>query len=272
MSHADEAQVELPGGPFFMGRSRTELFATEAEQPLRVVTLSPFQIDRFPVTNRRFRPFLEAEGYADPEHWSSAGWRWICQEREVRAPRSFERAEYADEDQPACGLSWYEAEAFARFEGRRLPTSAEWERAARGLDARPFPWGDALPRAELCNFANGVGRTNPVDSYPKGQSAAGLYDMAGNVNNWVADVYWTDFGAYAEREGLCQDPLLDEALARRLSLNVSAKTDRGGGFLTSFSCFEVLSTTYPLGWDAGSRELWHGFRTAASAPRGPEKP
>lgn len=259
----DEAEVEIPAGHFFMGRAASDMFASGEEQPLRVVRLGSFAIDVYPVTNRRFRAFVDAGGYAQPEWWGQEGWRWLQQER-VQGPVSLDRADLAGDDQPACGLSWHEANAFCAFVSRRLPTSAEWERAARGLDARPFPWGDALPHTGLCNFDNVLERTSPIGAYPAGVSPTGIHDAAGNVNNWVQDVYWPRFGSWAVREGYLSDPVLGDALANQLSVNTARRVDRGGGFMTSFSRFEVLSTTFPLGWDAGSREVWHGLRTARS--------
>ncbi len=259
----DTVEAVIAAGPFLMGRPACDLFADPVEQPARIVTLSAFAIDVYPVTNRRYRAFVAAQGYERPELWSAEGWRWV-QREQVRQPRSFERADLAGEDQPVCGISWYEAAAFAAFEGRRLPTSAEWERAARGLDGRRFPWGDQLPSPSRCNYDGLLERTAPVGSYPRGVSPCGLHDCAGNVNNWVADVYWSGFGAWCVEQGLLHDPCLTEALATRLGRDPRERTDRGGGFLTASARFEVLATTFPLGWPASSRELWHGARTARS--------
>ncbi|RMG13906.1 MAG: hypothetical protein D6731_11395 [Planctomycetota bacterium] len=195
----------------------------------------------------------------------------VVAEHRVEGPRSLERAETASDSQPVSGVSWYEASAFCRWAGRRLPTSAEWERAARGLDARRFPWGDEpLPNRRRCNFGGHVGRPTPVDAYPSGQSPCGLFDMAGNVNNWVEDIDWPGFGAWCAREGRLQDPVLDADLAARIGVRTARRVDRGGGFLTSPLCFDVLATTRPLGWDPGSREPWHGFRTARSLAAPPK--
>lgn len=264
MTPDDEAEVVIPGGAFLMGRPAAHLFADEAEQPARLVTLAPFAIDVHPVTNRRFRRFVRAGGYDRPELWTREGWRWR-QREQVSCPRSFERLELAGDLLPVSGVSWYEAAAFCAFEGRRLPTSAEWERAARGLDARLYPWGDAPPTSARCNFAGRVGAPSPIGSYPLGVSPCGLHDCAGNVNNWVADVHWPGFGRWCLERGELQGPCLSDELARELGLDPEQRTDRGGGFLTAASRFEVLATTYPLGWPAGSREPWHGLRTARDA-------
>lgn len=258
----DEAEVTIPAGPFPMGRRESDLFASAVEQPLRTVTLTrAFALDAHPVSNRRYRLFVDAGGYRQPRFWSRDGWRWL-QETGLEGPRSFEHAYLAEDTQPVCGVSWHEAQAFCAFVARRLPTSAEWERAARGGDERLFPWGDALPRRDLCNFNDDLGRTSVLGRYPAGVAPCGAFDMAGNVNNWVEDVDWPEFGAWCVREDRLTDPVLDEALATELGVDPSRRTDRGGGFLTAFERFEVVGATYPLGWAATQRELWHGFRTA----------
>jgi formylglycine-generating enzyme required for sulfatase activity len=259
----DLAQVEVPAGPFLMGRWTRDLFARSEEKPSRIVTLDAFAIDVHPVTNRRYRAFVDSGGYDKSKWWSRDGWRWLQSSR-VRGPASMDKALLANDDQPVCGVSWHEADAFCRFVGRRLPTSAEWERAARGQDGRRYPWGDALPDRWRCNFDDRRGSTSPIGSYPAGVSPAGIHDAAGNVNNWVQDVYWTGFGAWCEREDRLKNPVLDEPLAVRLGIPLDRRMDRGGGYLTTNSMHEVLATTCPLGWDSGSRELWHGFRTARS--------
>jgi len=265
--HPDEAEVLVPAGPFRMGRPDDDLFAEPEERPARTVTLGAFAIDVHPVTNRRFREFVAAGGYAEERWWSAEGWAWL-QRTAVRAPRSFGDPALSAGDQPVAGVSWHEAEAFCRFAGRRLPTSAEWERAARGTEGRRFPWGDALPHRGLCNFAGRVGRTTPIGSYTDGVSPCGCHDMAGNVNGWVADVYWAGVGRYQVAQGALADPALTADLAREVGVDPRYRVDRGGGYLTAYRCWEVLAATLPLRWPAESRETWHGFRTARSVPAG----
>jgi gamma-glutamyl hercynylcysteine S-oxide synthase len=259
----DEREVTIPAGPFLMGRPDGDLFADPREQPARVVVVPAFAIDVHPTSNRRYREFVAAGGYLDEALWSPDGWRW-AQRSGVTAPLSFDSEQLAGDDQPVGGVSWYEAQAFATWAGRRLPTSAEWEKAARGEDGRTFPWGDALPHSGLCNFNNKRNTTAPLGTYPDGASPYGLHDMAGNVNNWVQDVYWAEFGRWCAAGNHDQAPLLDLGLAKTLGVDSGERVDRGGGYLTHFSRFEVLSTTYPLGWPPESRQPWHGFRTARS--------
>jgi iron(II)-dependent oxidoreductase len=135
------AETAVPGGPFVMGTD-THPFAYDNERPAHVVDLEPFRIDTFPVTNRQYLAFVEAGGYDDPRLWSEAGWGHRCAEQ-LAAPLfwapvgggSWTVRRYGTEidlplDEPVQHVCWYEAEAYARFAGRRLPTEAEWERAA----------------------------------------------------------------------------------------------------------------------------------------------
>jgi len=179
--------VSVPAGEFWRGSDPPE--GEPPEHPrLRARTLA-FEIGLVPVTVREFGAFV-ARGYGDRASWSDAGWEWRSREN-VDRPRFWAdeawRA-YLGPNQPVVGVSWYEADAFARSLGMRLPTEAEWERAARGEDGRRFPWGDEwVPE----NAAHRGGRrhTLPVRSIPENRSPHGLYDCAGNVWEWCADVY-----------------------------------------------------------------------------------
>src|SRR5438067_1624105 len=170
--------VLVPAGPFLMGLPENDFLAEDHEKPQRVVDLSAFWIDLYPMTNARFARFLEAGGYDEPGWWTEAGWQWKNR-RHIRQPALWGQAGWDGSDQPAAGVSWYEADAYARWAGRRLPTDAEWEKAARGADGRRYPWGDDWPTARLVNFNNQVGHTTPVGLYVDGVSPFGCHDMAG---------------------------------------------------------------------------------------------
>ncbi len=140
--------VLVPAGAFVMGLPDTDFLAERDEQPQREIYLSGFWIDIYPITNARFSLFMEAGGYEKPEVWIPEGWDWkrCCR---IRKPVMWGQRGWDGADQPVAGVSWYEADAYARWAGRRLPTDAEWEKAARGTDGRRYPWGDDLPTSAV---------------------------------------------------------------------------------------------------------------------------
>jgi formylglycine-generating enzyme required for sulfatase activity len=256
--------VLVPAGPFLMGRPANDSLAEHHEKPQRRETLSAFWIDLYPVTNARFRLFLEAGGYGQPAWWHPDGWVWK-EAQGIAEPLQWREPGWDGPEQPVAGVSWYEADAYARWAGRRLPSDAEWEKSARGTDGRLYPWGDQWPMADLANFNLTVGRTTPVGLYPDGVSPYGCHDMAGNVNNWTRDWYWPEFGFYSKANDL-PDPCFDDAGRARFAAGAIAdKVDRGGGFATPREYQEVLGCTRKVHWPPEAREPWNGFRTALNA-------
>ena len=136
-----------------MGIPEDDVFAKEHEKPARTVFLFDFWIDVYPVTNLRFERFIEDSGYENRDLWSEKGWLWKAEE-EITAPAGWNKSGCDSPNHPAAGVSWHEAQAYCRWAGKSLPSEAQWERAARGLDHRRFPWGEAWPRKDLLNFNN----------------------------------------------------------------------------------------------------------------------
>src|SRR5258708_15636836 len=173
-------------GEFWMGSDPPE--GADNGPPRRRVKTGAYQIGETPVTNAQFAQFVQ-NGYRERAHWSEEGWAW--RERDaVDKPRFWDDEAWRaslDPEQPVVGVSWHEADAFARSLGLRLPTEAEWERAARGDDGRRFPWGDEwVP--EFAAHRGGARHTLPVASIAANRSPYGLYDCAGNIWEWCADV------------------------------------------------------------------------------------
>ncbi|HEY9651655.1 MAG TPA: ergothioneine biosynthesis protein EgtB [Coleofasciculaceae cyanobacterium] len=193
--------LEIPAGEFEMGNDSVD--ALDNERSRHRVYLDTYQIDRYPVTCKQYRVFMEAGGYQNSQWWSNEGWQWL-QDNPVAQPLYWSDTPTWD-NHPVCGISYYEAEAYAQFVGKRLPTEAEWEKAASWNPVtgrrHTYPWGDAQPDSQRCNHSNVARRTTPVNAYPAGQSAYGCYDMLGNVWEWTAS--WFDgyegFVAYPYR-------------------------------------------------------------------------
>jgi serine/threonine-protein kinase len=187
--------VLVPAGEFMMG-SADDLAAFPGEVPHHAVYLSSFWIDQTEVTNEMYAACVAA-GACDPPESAGSYLRSIYYGHETCA------------DYPVIHVSWFDALAYCAWAGRRLPTEAEWEKAARGTDERTYPWGNDAPSAKRDNFCDrncpsddrewgvddGYTDTAPVGSFPAGASFYNALDMAGNVSEWVAD--WGDLGYYA---------------------------------------------------------------------------
>lgn len=171
-----EEMVLIPAGQFQMGSGRFE-----EEGPVHEVYLDAFYIDRFEVTNAQYMIFLNATGNRPPTTWGKPGFDLT--------------------DQPVTGISWEAAYDYAAWAGKRLPTEAEWEKAARGVDGRQFPWGDEWSEGR-CQAGGKDSSSGPasVDSHPEGASPYGCYDMAGNVWEWCADWFSPDYYSQSESQ------------------------------------------------------------------------
>jgi iron(II)-dependent oxidoreductase len=202
--------ASVPGGRFSIGAPADAPFAFDNERPSYDVEIAPFQIAKAPVTNAEFANFIADKGYADDRHWSTDGlkWRnesgvaypmfWIPDETGNWRIRRFDQIVPLPPHEPVMHVCWYEAEAYAKWAGGRLPTEFEWEVAALGERAsdgtlssikRRYPWGDAPAghlKANLDGYALG-----PVDvaAFPHGDSSFGCRQMLGNVWEWCADTF-----------------------------------------------------------------------------------
>jgi formylglycine-generating enzyme required for sulfatase activity len=156
-----------------------------AERPAHEVSISQgFWTDRTEVRNAAFKAFVDAGGYTTRELWSDKGWTWLGLQNAAALPKS---CDAGTADLPRACITWFEAEAYAKWRQGGLPTEAQWEYAARGPESKVYPWGDAWDPAK----ANVVGSTSskPVGGSPDGASWVGALDMSGNLMEWVADWY-----------------------------------------------------------------------------------
>ena len=169
----DSPIAVIPAGEFWMGVDG--MIGLEDEKPRHRVWLDAYSMDLYEVTVARYARFLAATHHQPPAYWETV-----------------EMAEHGD--RPVIGVTWDDAEAYCKWAGKRLPTEAEWEKAARGTDERPYPWGTKKPTPDLANYALGARFSYsqvlmPVGKYDKAKSPYGLFDMGGNVWEWTRDWY-----------------------------------------------------------------------------------
>lgn len=205
--------VSVAEGAFLMG-APDEFFAYDNERPAHSVHVPAFKIDKWLTTNEEYAHFINEGGYRRREWWTDEGWRereredwnaplyWTQQNGEWRVQGMFDESLMGAEQHPVTGVSWYEAEAYARFMKKRLPTEAEWEKAASWDDEREqkrrYSWGGDKPSPEVCNFDYHFWGTTPAGSFPEGASAYGCLDMTGNVWEWTSSPFagYPNFEAY----------------------------------------------------------------------------
>jgi iron(II)-dependent oxidoreductase len=292
--------VEIPGGTFLIGATPDFAFVFDNEKWAHAVEVKPFRIARAPVTNGEYLAFVEDGGYRKPQFWSAEGWHWLASDgapqletsfakffnRDMRSrsepakskdklrhpmywqreangrwlQRIFDHDVPLGEKFPVLHVSWYEAEAYCRWAGRRLPSEAEWEFAAsaepstdgRGISQhrRRFPWGDDPPTAERANLD--WRNTGPVEvtAYPEGDSAFGCRQMIGNVWEWTAD----DFLPYP---GFTIDPYKEYSKP----WFGTHKVLRGGCWATRTL---LIRNTWRNFYTPDRNDVWAGFRTCAS--------
>ncbi|ANB09918.1 sulfatase-modifying factor 1 [Streptomyces ambofaciens] len=260
------AEVLVPGGPFTMGTS-TEPWALDNERPAHRREVAPFHLDTTPVTNGAYQAFIDDGGYDDPRWWAPAGWDHV-RRHSLTAPlfwrrdggqwlrRRFGVTEVVPADEPVVHVCWYEADAYARWAGRRLPTEAEWEKAARhdpaGDRTARYPWGDADPGPEHANLGQRHLRPAPAGSYPAGESPLGIRQLIGDVWEWTS----SDFTPYPGFEAF---PYKEYS---EVFFGPEYKVLRGGSFaVDAVACRGTFRNwDYPI-----RRQIFSGFRTARSA-------
>ncbi len=170
-----DEMVSIPAGEFLMGSDRKQ--GNVYNRPQNKIHTDAYMIDKYPITNAQYARFVAATAHRPPLDWKDGK---IAEGKELH---------------PVTMVSWNNATDYAEWAGKRLPTEAEWEKAARGTDGRRWPWGNVMDPERLNTYYN-VGSTTPYNAYPEGASPYGVMDMAGNVSEWTAD----DFTAYMGSE------------------------------------------------------------------------
>jgi ergothioneine biosynthesis protein EgtB len=244
-----DEMVEIPSGSFMMGED--SLDAQDNERPSHQIHLETFWLDRYLVTCAQYRDFIAAGGYRERQFWSPDGWRWL-QDNPVSHPLYWQDSSVWDAH-PVCGVSWYEADAYARFVGKRLPSEAEWEKAAswndRDLLKQRYPWGNSQPQPKNCNHDTLIGHTTPVNAYHSGQSPYGCCDMLGNVWEWTAS--W-----FEEYPGFTPYPYQGYS---QTYFDGQHRVLRGGSWATRPW---AMRSSFRNWYHPGVRQIFAGFRCA----------
>ncbi|MFD0855796.1 ergothioneine biosynthesis protein EgtB, partial [Actinomadura adrarensis] len=268
VTHAPVGQsgeVLIEAGPFEMGTS-DDPWAYDNERPAHMVDVPAYYIDVEPVTNAEYMAFMEAGGYDDPRYWTSKGWQWRT-EGGKRAPafwtregntwvrRRFTRTEPVPLDEPVQHVCWYEADAYARWAGKRLPTEAEWEKAARwdpyAQRSRQYPWGDVYEEGRA-NLGQRLLKPSGTGAYESGASAYGVRRMLGDVWEWTS----SDFHGYP---GFRSFPYKEYS---EVFFGPEYKVLRGGSWATHPLAVRgtFRNWDYPI-----RRQIFSGFRCARDA-------
>ncbi len=255
--------VEVSGGEFLLGARPGEVFVFDNEKWAHPVRVAPFRIARAPVTNGQFADFVDDGGYQRREFWSQDGWAWRekaqaehpvywirdaggwCQEH-FDQTRSLPRA------LPIIHVNWFEAEAYCRWAGRRLPTETEWELAAATPEKRRYPWGEEPPTPERANLDGRALGYVPVGARAAGDAATGCRQMIGNVWEWTAS-------AFAPYPGFVVDPYKEYS---QPWFTGDYRVLRGGCWATRS---RLIRNTWRNFYTRDRRDVFGGFRTCAAS-------
>ena len=224
--------VEIPAGRFVMGSNAPD--ALDNERPAHEIYLDRYWLDRYPVTCKQYLKFMQQGGYRHRKYWSQAGWQWL-QQNPVDRPLYWSNS-IDWHNHPVAGVSYYEAEAYANFVGKRLPTEAEWEKASQGTELN-------------CNHSGAIGHTTPVDTYSQ-SSQFGCRDMLGNVWEWTDSWFagYPDFTSYPYRG------------YSAVYFDNCHRVLRGGSWATSSA---ALRTSFRNWYHPNVRQILVGFRCAS---------
>jgi iron(II)-dependent oxidoreductase len=265
--HTGLESVLVAGGPCTIGAAADD-FAYDNERPRHRAEIPAFRIGRTPITNATFLTFVEGGGYRRRPWWNREAWAWK-EEYDITHPEGWARGpsgewrrwtmdgwQPIDPDEPVVHISWFEADAFARAQGARLPTEAEWEKAAtwdqESGSARRYPWGDEAPEPHHANLDHALLGPAPAGAYPEGAAACGALGMLGDVWEWTA----SEFGGY---DGFVAHPYREYS---EVFFGRGYRSLRGGSWATRA---RVATPTF-RNWDLPRRrQIFAGVRLAWDA-------
>ena len=258
--------ARITGGSYLLGAEKNSHFCFDNEKWQHPVTIEDFSISRTATSYRQYADFVDAGGYHNREFWDDEGWNWL-KDRKLDAPdgwkkddagqwqiKQFDQWQAMPTQAAVIHISWYEAMAWCRWAGRRLPTEAEWELAASGTPdninaGRHYPWGEQAPDSKRCNMDGHALQTIDVSACPDGDSAFGCRQMLGNVWEWTADSFqpYPDFTADMYQD--YSQPLFG-----------ITKVLRGGAWTTRS---RMIRNTWRNYYGADRNDVFAGFRSCA---------
>ena len=250
--------VKVAAGSFLMGSTDADPMASSDEKTRHSRELPDYWIGKTEVTNAQFRPFVAGDGYTNKDYWTKAGWDWRTQNNIVK-PAYWDDSQWNGDTLPVVGVSWFEAVAYCHWLSAqtghefRLPSEAEWEKAARGTDGRIWPWGNTWEANRANSSEAGIGKTTPVGQYPEGASPYGALDMAGNVWEPCATKWQKSYPYQVE----------DEWAGDYLEGDVS-RTWRGGSWYSEQKYVRGADRVYIV--HARNRDDNMGLRVASRSP------
>ncbi len=261
-----DGDARIEGGRFLLGADKNTDFCFDNEKWQHPVEIETFAIARAATSYQQYAAFVEDGGYLNRQYWDREGWDWR-QQNDLQAPdgwkkdgtgnwliREFDQWKPMRPHAAVIHISWYEASAWCRWAGRRLPTEAEWELAASGApgninEKRPFPWGDEQPNEKYVNMNSRAMRTIDVGALPEGDSAYGCRQMLGNVWEWTADTFKPYPGFVADMYQDYSQPLFGET-----------QVLRGGAWPTRS---RMIRNTWRNYYGPDRNDVFAGFRSCA---------
>lgn len=261
-----EGDARIEGGEFLLGADKNTDFCFDNEKWQHPVRVEPFAIARAATSYQQYAAFVEAGGYQDQQYWDAEGWAWL-QQSGLEMPngwkkdtggnwliKQFDQWQTMRPHAAVIHINWYEASAWCRWAGRRLPTEAEWELAASGSpeninEKRKYPWGDEVPDEKRVNMDSRAMRTIDVGALPQGDSAYGCRQMLGNVWEWTADTFEPYPGFVADMYQDYSQPLFGQT-----------KVLRGGAWATRS---RMIRNTWRNYYGANRNDVFAGFRSCA---------